>query len=278
MGGASHQSKRTSYGPPAIVNEHSFDGATSQLPINTGDVLFTYVFLDPNNLPREIMLQWNDGTWEHRAYWGANILNYGLDGTDSRRYMGPLPAAARWVRLEVPASLVGLESRNINGMAFTLDGARATWDAAGKRTQNAPPQPTTSPGDFVWVEDAVPTGAILAAQDDHWEWVSSSPTPFSGQTCHRSFLATGTATGRFRQHSFSGATTPMLINPGDVLFTYVFLDPTFTPEEIVLQWNDGDGWEHRAYWGENLVDVGIMGTEGRRFAGGLPPAGRWVRL
>ena len=79
------------------------------------------------------MLQWNDGTWEHRAYWGANQIGFGVDGTNSRRYMGTLPAAGQWVRLEVAASLVGLEGRSLNGMAFTLYGGRATWDHAGKR-------------------------------------------------------------------------------------------------------------------------------------------------
>jgi RHS repeat-associated protein len=46
--------------------------------------------------------------------------------------MGGLPAAGQWVRLEVPASLVGLEGKTLNGMAFTLYGGRATWDCAGK--------------------------------------------------------------------------------------------------------------------------------------------------
>ena len=36
------------------------------------------------------------------------------------------------VRLEVPASAVGLEGHVLNGMAFTLYGGRATWDHAGK--------------------------------------------------------------------------------------------------------------------------------------------------
>ena len=45
------------------------------------------------------MLQWNDGSWEHRAYWGANTISYGSDGTASRHYMGPLPAAGQWARL-----------------------------------------------------------------------------------------------------------------------------------------------------------------------------------
>ena len=36
------------------------------------------------------------------------------------------------MRLEVAASDVGLENREVSGMAFTLFGGRATWDLAGK--------------------------------------------------------------------------------------------------------------------------------------------------
>ena len=78
------------------------------------------------------MLQWNDGAWEHRGYWGANNIAWGVDGTASRRFMGPLPPAGQWVRLEVPADLVGLKGREVTGMAFTLWDGRATWDRAGK--------------------------------------------------------------------------------------------------------------------------------------------------
>ena len=68
------------------------------LNVRTGDTLFAYVYLDPANVPREVMLQWNDGSWDHRAYWGANNVGWGTDGTSSRRYMGALPAAGGWVR------------------------------------------------------------------------------------------------------------------------------------------------------------------------------------
>lgn len=54
------------------------------------------------------------------------------DGTASRKYMGPLPATGQWVRLEVPASTVDLESKTLYGMAFTLVNGKATWDRTGK--------------------------------------------------------------------------------------------------------------------------------------------------
>src|SRR5438105_4204631 len=113
-------------------HQHYFYNATTTLAIAAGDTLFAYVYLDPANPPSQVMLQWNDGSWEHRAYWGANLIGWGTDGTVSRRYMGPLPATGQWVRLSVPAAQVGLEGRTLNGMAYTVYGGGATWDYAGK--------------------------------------------------------------------------------------------------------------------------------------------------
>jgi hypothetical protein len=115
-------------------HQHYFANATATLTLGTGDVLYAYVYLDPAKMPSEIMLQWNDGTWDHRAYWGGDSLGFGVDGTASRRYMGPLPPAGQWVQLKVPASLVNLEGSTINGMGFALYNGAASWDAAGRMT------------------------------------------------------------------------------------------------------------------------------------------------
>jgi len=132
-GALAHQSALVSGNP--YNHQHGFTGATTTITPGIGERLFAYVNVDPNSPPWEVMLQWYDGSsWGHRAYWGANVITYGTDGTVSRRYMGPLPSLGQWVRLEVPASAVGLEGVTISGMAFTLREGKATWDYAGKRT------------------------------------------------------------------------------------------------------------------------------------------------
>ena len=35
------------------------------------------------------MLQWFNGSDWGRAYWGANLIDLGTDGTNSRRFAGP---------------------------------------------------------------------------------------------------------------------------------------------------------------------------------------------
>ncbi len=116
------------------VHQHYFTNGSANFPVNTGDTLFAYVYLDAANPPTEVMLQWFDGAgWEHRAYWGSsNPINWGVSGTASARPMGALPTTGQWVRLEVPASQVALEGQTVRGIAFTLYGGRATWDHVGK--------------------------------------------------------------------------------------------------------------------------------------------------
>lgn len=264
--------------PNTSFHQHYFDGATATLPVNVGDRLFTYVFLDINNMPREIMLQWKDASgWAHRAYWGQNRINL---GPEWMWYGGPLPKASTWVRLEVPASQVFLEGSTVTGMAFTLDGGRATWDLAGKLTANAPPAPTPSQNDFIWVDDAVPAGATQETLNDQWQWIAPH---VCGSLGHRSYFTVNQGAGQMRSHSFRGASNTMSVLPGDVLFTYVFLDANNMPDQLMLQWHDGSSWEHRAFWGENFIasryqSVGIQGTESQRYMGGLPPGNQWVRL
>jgi len=114
------------------LSQHFFTAAKEPLLVSEGDALFAYVYLDPKDPPKQIMLQWNAGQWEHRAYWGENRIPWGKDKTASRQPMGPLPAAGQWVRLEVPAAHVGLGAgAQINGWAFTQFGGTVYWDRAG---------------------------------------------------------------------------------------------------------------------------------------------------
>ena len=262
-GTSAHQSALT-----AGTHQHYFDSATQTMSVKAGDRLFTYIYLDPVNPPTQVMLQWHDGTWEHRAYWAASppsTIPWGVEGTNSRRYVGTLPATGGWVRLEVAASQVGLEGRTVHGMAFTLFNGKATWDRAGKFNPN---------DENIWVEDSTPAGAVLYGP---WNWTgpSSSPAPFSGTAAHQSALTAG-----IHQHYFDSATQTMSVGVGDRLFSYIYLDPVNPPTQVMLQWNDGT-WEHRAYWAASppsAMPWGVEGTNSRRYVGTLPAVGGWVRL
>jgi Protein of unknown function (DUF1553)/Protein of unknown function (DUF1549)/Planctomycete cytochrome C len=117
------------------LNQFVSEGASPPLKVGPGDTLFAYVWIDPLNPPKEIMLQWNSGDWKHRAYWGENVINFGQDNTTERVRMGPLPASAKWVRLEVEAAKVGIKPGTmLTGWAFTQYGGTVWWDKGGMET------------------------------------------------------------------------------------------------------------------------------------------------
>jgi mono/diheme cytochrome c family protein len=124
--------------------------------VGPDDVLFTYVYLDPKDPPREIMMQWNNGNWEHRAFWGDDRIQYGESNTPSRRRIGPSPKPGEWVRLEVPARQLGINSPiDFVGWSFDqLDGT-VYWDKSG--VVKMPRNPNREPiGDALWALFASP--------------------------------------------------------------------------------------------------------------------------
>ena len=64
-------------GKPTACNSACSSEAKSPLHVGEGDTLFAYVYLDPKNPPKEIMLQWHSTGWLHRAYWGDNAIPWG---------------------------------------------------------------------------------------------------------------------------------------------------------------------------------------------------------
>jgi hypothetical protein len=126
----------------------------------------------------------------------------------------------------------------------------------------------------VWIDDSLPAGASVGSDGgDSWNWVSSSPTPESGSLAAQTIAASG-----LHEVWFTGATGAMQVEAGDTLFAWVYLDPANPPSEVMVGWNDGSSWEHRAYWGANDITYGTSGSAGRYYAGALPAAGGWVKL
>ena len=136
--------------------QHFAVGAEKPLRVSPEDTLFAYVYLEPKNPPREIMMQWNNGNWEHRAFWGNDLIKFGEANTPSRRRIGPLPKTGEWVRLEVPAWQLGITSPiDFAGWSFDQQGGTIYWDKAG--VVKGPKNPNREPlGDALWALFASP--------------------------------------------------------------------------------------------------------------------------
>ena len=131
------------------ITQHFFTGATNKLKIGKNSRLFAHVYLDPKNPPQTIQLQFNDGSWEHRASWGADKAFGAGRKNASNRLIAKLPEKGKWVRLEVDAKAVGLKpGAELNGWAFTQVGGTVHWDTAGIVSQSLSDEQKRS--QFVW--------------------------------------------------------------------------------------------------------------------------------
>jgi len=114
------------------MHQHVLEQAATPLRPAADATLYAWVLLDREHPPQQLMLQFNVNGWEHRAYWGVSRLNWGSEGTASRKQQSAeLPTAGSWVRLTVPAADLGLVDRDITGLAFTLFGGRACFGPLG---------------------------------------------------------------------------------------------------------------------------------------------------
>ncbi len=129
-----------------VAQDFFSGGAKFTVPRNAN--IFVHCWLDPENPPEAIMLQFHDGGWKHRAVWGdPEKIPFGKPGTTQKVHLGDLPRAGEWVRLEFPARQLGLkQDQTVDGFAFTQFGGTVTWDYLGVATTT---NPATDP-DWSW--------------------------------------------------------------------------------------------------------------------------------
>ncbi len=117
--------------------QHFFNNAKEPLTLGAGDKFFFNVWLDPKKPPMEIMFQVHakdHGGWEHRVFWGEDVIPFGGVGTKgpNHRPKGALPGTGKWVRLEATLEDLGFKpGQKVDGMSFDQFGGLAYWDAAG---------------------------------------------------------------------------------------------------------------------------------------------------
>jgi hypothetical protein len=122
------------------ISQDVWSDASVPLVIPSNAKLFAYVWIDPAKPPKAVMLQYHSNSWRHRAVWGdAAAIDWGAINTEQRLPQGELPTAGTWVKLEVPAELLGLKNGDqLTGFAMTQYGGTVYWDKVGVAGDNNP--------------------------------------------------------------------------------------------------------------------------------------------
>ncbi|MDQ6695173.1 MAG: hypothetical protein M3014_12265, partial [Chloroflexota bacterium] len=151
---------------------------------------------------------------------------------------------------------------------LAISSTQAVTTSASLQLGDDTPLYDDSPVPFVG--GSLPAGATAVGA---WAW--DTTIPYGAMPSH-----TGSPSAGPQMHYFLHAVNPLKATPDTNIVQYIYLDPERPPAEIYLQFYTGAGdGEHRAYWGEDLVQTGgVRGGPSLYPMGSMPHAAGWVRL
>ncbi|MFH0772340.1 MAG: hypothetical protein V1933_06950 [Candidatus Omnitrophota bacterium] len=112
------------------ITQHSC--VINPIRILPDSVIEQHVYLDPNNMPKGIMLKFrfeSDGNeGEIGVYREGEEEVFIFNNDEPMLYEGTLPNAGRWEKLEVCCDDLGLIGANLTGISFVTFGGKVNWD------------------------------------------------------------------------------------------------------------------------------------------------------
>lgn len=132
--------------PAKGATEHSY--RTNPVIIPRNSVIEQYVYLDPENMPKGIMLKFkfeNDGKEDEIGiYREGEEEVFMFNNDEPMLYDGTLPNAGKWEKLQIYCDDLGLVGAKLTGISFVTYGGRAYWDLtrirAVKEGEQTPPE------------------------------------------------------------------------------------------------------------------------------------------
>lgn len=112
------------------IAQHSYKANPIEVPKRC--VIEQYVYLDPNEIPKGIMLKFSvengPSGGEVGVYWEGEEEVFIFNNDEPMLYYGVLPNAGKWEKLQVYAEDLGLEGVKLTGIIFITYGGKANWD------------------------------------------------------------------------------------------------------------------------------------------------------
>lgn len=126
-----YSGERSHTEPPAkVITEHSYRNAGIIIPPNS--VIEQFVYLDPNNIPKGIMLKFSfemEGKDnEIGIYREGEEEVFVFNEDEPALYDGTLPNAGGWEKLQISCDDLGLTGAKLTGISFVTYGGKVYWD------------------------------------------------------------------------------------------------------------------------------------------------------
>lgn len=113
------------------LTEHSYT-LLKPIGIPKNHVIEQYVYLDPNNMPKGILIKFrfelNGKEGEIGVYREGEEEVFIFNNDEPMLYEGTLPYAGKWEKLEIPADDLNLGGTELIGISFVTYGGKAYWD------------------------------------------------------------------------------------------------------------------------------------------------------
>ena len=95
-----------------------------QFPVTPEDKIITYLFIEEENPPEEIILEVISRYRRHYYFsFGKDVIN--IKGIIKEK-LGELPEIGKWIKMEIP--LLKVKERNVEGIGFYNDKGKVYWD------------------------------------------------------------------------------------------------------------------------------------------------------
>jgi hypothetical protein len=121
-GASSHTST-----PKEGINQSSFN--MKPLKLKEGSYIIQYVYLDPQDPPKGIMMKFNlsDGR-QAGVYWEAEEEVFDIKEEEDTWYIGFLPKKGEWVKLDIPVDDIDIQDKELTGISYIYYSGKLWWD------------------------------------------------------------------------------------------------------------------------------------------------------
>ena len=106
---------------------HSFTTEKTVM-LDKDSKIFQYIFIDPKARPSGIMMKLFLDSEELSLYWENDEEAFvHLNEYITAWYMGPIPAAAQWIGLEIDCKEFDIEPTGLKGISFITNNGKLWW-------------------------------------------------------------------------------------------------------------------------------------------------------